>query len=108
MNYLLLLTLPEGASPGDGWGTLSDEMRQAGAYVLASGLEASDAATTLRVSGGERTVTGGPFAVTEENLFACYVIDVPDLEAAIAWAEKMPIGPDGSVEIRPTVGFELG
>lgn len=43
----------------------------------------------------------GPFAETKEQLAGYYVIDVADLDQAIAWAEKMPGMTDGTVEVRP-------
>ena len=43
----------------------------------------------------------GPFAETKEQLGGFYLIEVPNLEQAIAWAEKMPGMTDGTVEIRP-------
>ena len=52
------------------------------------------------------TVTDGPYAETKEILFSFYMIDVEDLDAAIAWAQKMPAAEYGSVEIRPMVGYE--
>jgi len=107
MKYLLLLAQPPDAGESEGWDALNDEMRQAGVYVVASGIEAPDAASTLRAPGGDRVLTDGPFAETEEVLFGFYVIDVPDLDAAVEWAAKMPSAAHGSVEIRPTVGFEL-
>lgn len=52
-------------------------------------------------------MTDGPYAETKEVLFSFYVIDVEDLDAAIAWAEKTPAAKCGSVEINPMDGLEL-
>ena len=46
----------------------------------------------------------GPFAETREQLGGYYLIDVPDLDAAIAIAKKLPVLQDGSIEIRPLMG----
>jgi hypothetical protein len=72
--------------------------------VAGAGLKATTAATTIRTSKGVQTVHDGPFAETKEQLGGYYLIDVPDLEAAIAIAKKLPVLQDGSVEIRPLLG----
>ena len=87
-------------------GELNEEMRQAGIWVGAAGLR-SDATTTVRAPSGEPVVTDGPYAETKEVLFSFYVIDVEDLDAAIAWAEKTPAARYGSVEIHPMVHHEF-
>jgi hypothetical protein len=114
VNYLLLLTHTPGAGPEEGspeyeadmgrWDALMAEMRQAGAYVAAWGLQPADAATTLRSQDGKPVMTDGPFTETREVVFSLIVIDVPDLDAATRWAEKMPSLAYGAVEIRPLVG----
>lgn len=115
MQYLLLLTYrPEdNTQPGPEldaemkrWGELNAEMREAGVWVAAVGL-ASDAATTVRAPAGETVVTDGPYAETKEVLFSFYVLDVEDLDAAIAWAEKTPAAKYGSIEIHPLDHLEL-
>jgi len=58
-------------------------------------------ATTVRVRGGKRQVTDGPFAETKEQLGGFYLIDVPNLEAALDWAARCPSAHDGSIEVRP-------
>jgi hypothetical protein len=118
MKYMLLLRFPEGAGPQPGtqeldaemkaWGALDDEMKASGALLDAKGLELDAAATTVRVRDGERVLSDGPFAESKELLFSYYVIDVPDLDAAIDWAAKMPVSTYGSVEIRPLSRMEQG
>ena len=74
------------------------------ARVGGAGLQATAAATTVRTSKGAKTVHDGPFAETREQLGGYYLIDVPDLDAAIAVAKKLPVLQDGSIEIRPLLG----
>jgi hypothetical protein len=115
MQYMLKLTFRQGEGPQEGtpefdaemdvWGAIKADMKKAGAFVAASGLE-FDAATTVRTSRGDVTVTDGPYAETKEVLFSFFVIEVPDLDAATAWAAKMPAAEYGSVEITPTIGLE--
>ena len=60
----------------------------------------------MRVRGGETLITDGPFAETKEILGGFYIIDVPDLDAALEWAAKMPNISYGSVEVRPVMTFD--
>jgi hypothetical protein len=116
MKYMLLLRFRRGEGPQEGtpeldeemktWGTLNQELQDAGVLITAAGLEADDAATTLRAPEGERVLTDGPFAETKELLFSFYVIDVPDLDAAVEVAAKMPNARYGSIEIRPLSAVE--
>jgi Uncharacterized protein conserved in bacteria len=76
--------------------------RELGATRLAgSGLKHSSAATTIRTAAGKQTIHDGPFAESREQLGGYYLIDVPDLDAAIAVARKVPLSQTGSVEVRP-------
>jgi hypothetical protein len=116
MQYLLLLTYrpedntqegtPEFDAEMKRWGALNTEMRQAGIWLGASGLK-PEAATTVRAAQGDVVVTDGPYAETKEVLFSFYMIDVEDLDAAIAWAAKTPAVEYGSVGIYPMDGVEL-
>ena len=63
-------------------------------------------AVTVRVRGGETLVTDGPFAETTEQLGGYYVLDLPDLDAAIAVATRLPPVTKGTVEIRPLFALD--
>ncbi len=61
-------------------------------------------ATTVRVSDGETLMTDGPFAATKEVLGGYYVIEVDDLDQALAYAARIPSARmGGAVEVRPIV-----
>ena len=76
--------------------------RELGAMRLGgSGLKDSSAATTIRTAEGKQTLHDGPFAESREQLGGFYLIDVPDLDAAIEVARKVPLSRSGAVEIRP-------
>ena len=66
-----------------------------------AGLKSTATATTVRSTSGSRAVHDGPFAETKEQLGGYYLVDVPDLDAAIAIARRIPMAGDGAVEIRP-------
>ena len=68
-----------------------------------AGLVAPHAATTLRVRGGSRQVVDGPYSDIKERLGGIYLIDVPDLDAALSWAERCPSAHTGAVEVRPAM-----
>jgi hypothetical protein len=59
-------------------------------------------ATTVRVQDGRTLTTDGPFAETKEALAGIFMVEVPDLDAAIGWAEKCPGAQWGVIEVRPT------
>ncbi len=80
-------------------------MGQAGVLADGAALHPTPAATTLRLREGERVLTDGPFAETKEALGGYYVLDVPDLEAALDWAARLPNAGYGSIEVRPVMEF---
>ena len=73
-----------------------------------AGLKGSDTATTVRISGQSRTLHDGPFAESKEQLGGFYIVDVPDLDAALEIARAIPMGQDGAVEVRPLIGGDGG
>ena len=64
-------------------------------------LQPSSAATVVRANGGKTQVLNGPYAEIKEQLGGYYIIDVADLDAAIAWAAKCPGASHGAIEVRP-------
>ena len=74
------------------------------ARIGGAGLRGTRSATTLRTANGTTSLHDGPFAETKEQLGGFYLIDVADLDAAIAIARKLPLAADGAVEIRPLLG----
>jgi hypothetical protein len=75
---------------------------EAGVLVSADILQPTSASTTVTLRNGSLELQDGPFADTKEKLAGTFVIDVPDLDAAIAWAEKCPGVQYGVIEIRPS------
>jgi hypothetical protein len=84
---------------------LTHELNGRGQYIDASPLQHSSTAVSVRVRDGNRTVTDGPFAETREVLGGYYIIDVDNLDEAIAIAARHPGLPLGTVEIRPLVAL---
>jgi len=77
------------------------ELQQSGAWVFAGGLHDPSIATVVRAHEGDVVMTDGPFGETKEYLGGFWVIDVPDLDAALAWATKGSAACMGPVEVRP-------
>ena len=110
MQYMLLIYEDEALYGPGGDNPAAQEIvarhiqfaRELGSTRIAGeGLKPSSTATTVRTRGGAKSVHDGPFAEAKEQLGGFYMIDVPDLDAAIAIARKLPMLQDGAVEIRP-------
>ena len=80
------------------------EVMAAGVWVFAGGLEPPEIATVVRATDADVITTDGPFAETKEYLGGFWIIDVADLDAALAWAAKGSAACMGPVEIRPFQG----
>ena len=80
---------------------LGAELQEAGAMVGGNRLQPSGTATTVRTVAGSQSLHDGPYAETREQLAGYYMVEAADLDAAIAWAKKIPGGPNYSVEVRP-------
>jgi hypothetical protein len=94
----------EGDGSADYWSAWSGYLQaltDSGILTSAGGLRPPHTATTLRLRDGRRLLQDGPFADTKEQLGGYFVIDVADLDEALAWAERCPCAGDGAVEIRP-------
>jgi hypothetical protein len=89
------------------WQAFDEAARAAGVLIACEGLAESHTATTVRVEGGRRHVTDGPFMETKEQLGGFIFLEVRDLDEAIQWAERTPWNTDGcSTEIRPIMDYE--
>ena len=99
MQYLLMLYVNEGV-----WSKLTQAQQQQGVAGVLNGsnrLQGSSTATTVRIANGKPQVLNGPYADSKEQLGGYYLIDVPDLDAAISWAARCPASSHGVVEVRP-------
>ena len=82
-------------------GAYQQAMQKAGIYVCGERLRGVGAATTVRVGDSGAHVVDGPYAEAKEQLGGFHVIDVPDLDTALAWAARCPSAARGAVEVRP-------
>ena len=111
MQYLLMIYSEEGvwdkmtkAEQEQGLAAFSaynEALTKGGVLRGKNRLQPSSAATTVRVADGKSHVLDGPFADTKEQLGGYYLIEAPDLDAAIAWAARCPGASYGTMEVRP-------
>jgi hypothetical protein len=78
-----------------------DAMKKAGIYLVGERLRAVGTTTSVRVVDGKTHVVDGPYVEAKEQLGGFHVIDVPDLDTALAWAARCPSASRGLVEVRP-------
>jgi hypothetical protein len=112
MRYTLLLHYPEMTAEDLGqeawvegkaaFHAYAESLDDAGVLISAEVLQPSSSTTTLTRRDGSLRVQDGPYADTKEQLGGTFVLDVPDLDAALAWAEKCPAAAWGMIEIRPS------
>lgn len=108
MKYMLLIYADEAAqaaAPKDAllpaYMAYTQAMQKAGVYLAGDRLAPTEAATTVRNRDGKSKVLNGPYADTREQLGGYYLIEAPDIDAAISWAARCPGADHGSIEVRP-------
>jgi hypothetical protein len=72
-----------------------------GGMAAGERLQPASAATTVRFGDNRTEVLDGPYADTREQLAGYFMIEVDNLDEAIAWAKRCPSSRYGSIEIRP-------
>ena len=74
-----------------------EALKKAGALIGNHGLRPTAEARTVR----KESVLDGPFAETKEQLAGYFLLEVPDMDAALDWAKRLPTAAYGAVEVRP-------
>jgi hypothetical protein len=115
MKYMLLIIGNQDAEPStsaadqglmEAFMGYHKAVLDAGVMVDSNVLDSFETATSVQVRpNGERIITDGPFAETREYLGGYYILDLPDLDAAIDWAARCPGAGEGRVEVRPIQEF---
>jgi len=111
MKYMLLIYGNEGGMQSAtkeqigqmfaAYGAYTQAMQKAGVFVAGDPLQPSTTASTVRVNNGSTKVLNGPYAETKEQLGGYYIIEAPDLDAALSWAARCPGASQGTLEVRP-------
>jgi hypothetical protein len=112
MRYALLIHYPQPAVPTVGqdeieagkaaFSVYAKALEDAGVLQSAEVLQTIASATSVSLKQGKLQVQDGPFAETKEAFAGIFMLEVPDLDAALAWAERCPAAHWGTVEIRPS------
>jgi len=118
MQYLLMIYASE-----SGWQNMSkpeqeqgvaayraytEALKTAGVLKGSNRLQPTGTATTVRATNGKPQVLDGPYVDLKEQLGGYYLIDVPDLDAALSWAQRCPATGHGAVEVRPIWDLTAG
>jgi len=100
-EYVVDFTTPDAQRIGPQVGAFNAELEKADAWVFGAGLQPASSATVLRPAGAGVSMTDGPYAETKEQMGGFWVIEAPDLEAALDWAQRASDACEGPVELRP-------
>jgi hypothetical protein len=108
-KYLLSVYQPDGDPPPPeildvimrNVHAVTQEMKDAGAWVFTAGLHAADASTVVRAQEGKPLITDGPFAEGKEHIGGFTIVAAPDLDGALAWARKLSKATTLPIEVRP-------
>ena len=82
---------------------LTHDLQANGQFLSANPLHPTTMATSVRIRGGKRLVTDGPFAETREQLGGYFLVEAAHLDEALAIAAKIPMARKGTVEVRPVI-----
>ncbi len=115
MQYMLLIYNDPALEPAYGtpefqammgsYFAINEQMKADGVLRGGEGLQGVETATSVRQRAGRVETMDGPFATTKEHLGGYYVIDVPDLDAALKYAAMIPSVGFGTIEVRPLMTY---
>ena len=111
MQYLLMIYADEkayAARPADdqkrsfeAYMAYAEALKKSGAFVGSNRLQPTSDATSVRVANGKTQILNDPYVETKEQLGSYFLINAPDLDAALAWAARCPGAEHGIMEVRP-------
>jgi hypothetical protein len=108
-HYMLTIYQPDGPPPppevleavGRELHGLNQDLKAAGAWVFANGLHPPSTATVLRVKDKDLMITDGPYIEGKEHIGGFWIINAPDLDAALGWARRAARATTLPIEVRP-------
>lgn len=83
---------------------LNEEMEANGTLVFGGGLRPASSATVVRATGGDVSMTDGPYAETKEQMGGFWVIEAADFDVALDWAGRAAVACEETLELRPFQG----
>jgi hypothetical protein len=113
MRYMLLIHMEEPTATASDlppeavrkmsteYSAYNEAMIKAGVHVDGARLQPSNSAALVRSHDGKTDVLDGPYADSKEKFAGYYIIDVPSLDEAVAWAARCPTARAGTIEVRP-------
>lgn len=111
MQFVILNYVPREETTGapaapdmEVWHAYTKAMVDAGVMRGGNALQPSLRAATVRMRAGRPDVQDGPYADSKEELGGYFVIEAPDMDAALEWAARNPAAAYGAVEVRPVMG----
>jgi hypothetical protein len=99
---------PEFAAYMAPWEALNQTLIADGVLVGGEALMPAETATRVRVRGGKTETMDGPYAETKERLGGFYILECPDLDAALRYAAMIPSADTGTIEVRPVMDLGGG
>jgi len=112
MQYALFMLYAEASEMGfteedmkpamEAFDRYAKALDDAGVLISADVYQPVAASTTVTSKDGSLKIQDGPFADTKEKIGGIFTITVPDLDSALAWAEKNPAAQWGTIEVRPS------
>ena len=108
-QYLLSIYQPDGGPPPPEvlepvmreLNALNRDLKAAGAWVFSRGLHAPSTATVVRARGDEVLITDGPYVEGKEHVGGFWIVEAPDLDAALGWARRAARATTLPIEVRP-------
>jgi hypothetical protein len=108
-QYMLAIYQPDGPAPVPeflepvGWElhALNQDLKAAGAWVFSRGLHAPSTATVVRVRDRDLMITDGPYVEGKEHIGGFWIVEAPDLDAALGWARRAARATTLPIEVRP-------
>ena len=108
-RYLLSVIQPDGAPPApevlgpimERVAKFDEALHASGSWVFNAALHDAGSSTVVRVKDGQALLTDGPYVEAKEHVGGLVIVDVPDLDAALAWARKASEATTLPIEVRP-------
>jgi len=100
-DYVVDFSSEEAQRIGAQVGAFNEKVMGAGAWVFGAGLHPASSATVVQATNDQVSMTDGPYAESKEQMGGFWIIEAPDMDAALDWASQGAAACEGPVEVRP-------